>query len=373
MRSAGDFDVLRPATLADAAVLLLRPGAMPLAGGTDLMPNLRRGLHAARWIVDLGGVAEFGRIERDAAGWSLGAGVTLARLERHAELARELRALVQAAGAVAGPGHRTVATLGGNLCQDTRCIHYNQSAWWREANGFCLKHGGDTCHVAPQGQRCHAAYEGDLAAPLLAYGAEVEIVGALTPRRRVPLAALYRDDGAAHLSLAEGELLAAVHVPHVAPGTASAYHKARVRMAMDFPLAGVAVALRVDARGCLAALSVGISGTNSHPLRLAGTEDLLERPVDDAALHALGRLVARQVTPMRSTVTASNHRRLAAVAAAERLLGELAGLAALAPGVASARAAARDHAPAHALDHSPDHAPAPEPTRRPAAANDERT
>lgn len=336
MRSAGDFDVIRPATLADAAALLLRPGAMALAGGTDLLPNLRRGLHAPRWIVDLGGVADFARVTRDEAGWTLGAGVTLAHLERHAGLAAELPALVQAAGAVAGPGHRSVATLGGNLCQDTRCIHYNQSAWWREANHFCLKRDGETCHVAPQGERCHAAYEGDLAAPLLAYGAEVEIVGTLQPPRRVPIAALYRDDGAAHLTLAAGELIAAIHVPHPPAGTASAYHKARVRRAMDFPLAGIAAALRMGPQG-LAALSVGISGTNSHPLRLAGTEELLGRPVDDEGLHALGRLVARQVTPMRSTVTASNHRRLVAVAAAERLVRELAAAssAALAASAAS--------------------------------------
>ena len=91
-----------------------------------------------------------------------------------------LPALVQAAAQVAGPGHRSAATLGGNLCQDTRCVFYNQSAWWRDANGGCLKFQGDTCHVAPQGRHCHAAYQGDLAPALLAYGAEVEIVGTET-------------------------------------------------------------------------------------------------------------------------------------------------------------------------------------------------
>ena len=74
------------------------------------------------------------------------------------------------------PGHRSVATLGGNLCLDTRCVFYNQSEWWRAANDYCLKRGGDVCHVAPQGKHCHAAFCGDLAPALLALGAEVELV-----------------------------------------------------------------------------------------------------------------------------------------------------------------------------------------------------
>src|SRR5574337_1356087 len=92
-------------------------------------------------------------------------------------IAARYRALAQAASIIAGPGHRPMATVGGNLCLDTRCIYYNQSEWWRHANGYCLKNRGDTCHVAPQGQRCHAAYSGDLAPALLVYGAEVDIAG----------------------------------------------------------------------------------------------------------------------------------------------------------------------------------------------------
>ena len=326
MSGAGDFEVLRPATLFDAATLLQRPDAMLVGGGTDLVPNLRRGLHAPRWLIDLsalGAADGFDRIEVDAAGWHLGAGVRLATLERHAALAAALPALVQAAHEVAGPGHRSAATLGGNLCQDTRCIFYNQSAWWRAANDHCLKRDGDTCHVAPQGRRCHAAYEGDLAPALLAHGAEVELVGLVTRRRR-PLAELWRDDGAAHLALAAGELVGAVHVPHPAPGSVSGYRKLRARAAMDFPLAGVAIALRMDG-GRLAGLRVGVTGTNSHPLLLAGTDDLLGRPADEGTAQALARLVRKQVAPMRSTVTSSNHRRLVAAAAAARLLQELAG------------------------------------------------
>ena len=317
-----DFELLRPATLDDALRLLARDGTMALAGGTDLLPNLRRGLGAPRRLVDLAALRGLDTLEARDRRWRLGAGVTLATLARHAVLAQALPALAQAAGEVAGPGHRSAATLGGNLCQDTRCVFYNQSAWWRAANGHCLKREGSVCHVAPQGQHCHAAYAGDLAPALLAYGAEVELLSA-RGRRRIALQALYRDDGAAHLTLDEGELLVAIDVPQPAPGSASAYRKVRVRGAMDFPLAGVAVSLRLH-EGVLAELAVGLSGTNSRPLRLDGTEALLGQPVNEACLRALGKLVQQQVSPMRSTVTAANHRRLVAATTAQRLVQELA-------------------------------------------------
>lgn len=322
MLPAGELELLRPATIEDAAALLHRPHARLVAGGTDLLPNLRRGIGTPRWLVDLSAVQGFGEVHVNDEGVRLGAGITLAALLRRADLAEAWPALTQAAAAVAGPGHRSAATLGGNLCQDTRCIYYNQSAWWRQANGHCLKHEGDTCHVAPQGRRCHAAYAGDLAPALMACGATVE-VQSLEGRRTLPLHALYRDDGAAHLALDGHELIASVWVPRPARGTVSAYHKVRTRAAMDFALAGVAMRLRMHA-GRIAELAVGVSGTDSHPVLLQGTEALLGKAADAQAAHTLGKLVAKQVSPMRSTATAAHHRRLVAVAAAERLLLELA-------------------------------------------------
>jgi 4-hydroxybenzoyl-CoA reductase subunit beta len=328
MRPVDEFHLLRPATLNDAATLLARTGAKLVAGGTDLLPNMRRGIVDPSCLVDLSalnGATGFNRAQRVGEVWRIGAGVTLAALARNEEVARDLPALVQAASQVAGPGHRSAATVGGNLCQDTRCVFYNQSEWWRASNGWCLKLKGDTCHVAPQGKRCHAAFEGDLAPALLACGAEAEVVGPESARR-MPLAQLYRDDGAAHLTLGPTELVAALHVPCGAPGRVGAYRKARARGAMDFPLAGVAVVLRMR-QGVLAELAIGISGTNSHPLLLQGTDALLGRAVDDASLASVNKLVQKQVTPMRSTVTQSNYRRLVAATTAQRLVHELAGAA----------------------------------------------
>lgn len=316
--------VQRPTTAADAAALLARePAARLIAGGTDLIPNLRRGLERPPLLVDLSALQGFDAIAFGAdGGCTLGAGVTLATLAADARVRQRLGALADAAQAAAGPGHRSAATLGGNLCQDTRCMFYNQSAWWRQANAFCLKRDGDTCHVAPQGGRCHAAFCSDLAPVLLALGASVTLQS-VRGSRTLSLPALYRDDGAAHLTRDADELLTAVHIEPPVPGQRCATRKARSRGAMDFPLAAVAVSLAL-ADGKLAHLRVGVAGTNSFALLLQGTDELLDRPVDDALLARAGKLVQQQVSPMRSTVTPANYRRQVASALVQRLLRELA-------------------------------------------------
>jgi 4-hydroxybenzoyl-CoA reductase subunit beta len=246
----------------------------------------------------------------------------LARLATNQQVNRMLPVLTEAALSVAGPGHRTVATIGGNLCLDTRCVFYNQSEWWRRSNAYCLKLGGDTCHVAPQGKHCHAAFSGDLAPALLVLGADVEVMGS-RGARRLPLADLYVDDGAAHLTLGVGEILVAVHVPTQPINARVGYRKARARGAIDFPLAGVAA--RVEMRnGRIDDLRVALTGTNARPFLLEGIDEIVGKPLDDSLLAKLGKLVQKQVSPMRTTVTRANYRRQVATVLAQRLVRELA-------------------------------------------------
>lgn len=323
MERMSAFAVKRPTSVAEAAALLAsEPGARLLAGGTGLLPNLRRGIERPATLVGLGAVRDFAGISFTDAGLSLGAGVTLSRLAADARIAHGYRALAEAARRVAGPTHRSVATVGGNLCLDTRCVFYNQSQWWRATNDYCLKRGGEVCHVAPQGRHCHAAFSGDVAPALLVLGAEVEFF-ASRGTRRIALSQLYRDDGAAHLTIAADELLARVLVPTAPDGLVSGYRKACVRGAIDFPLAGVACALSVR-DGELALLRVAITGTNSQPFVLAGTDALLGRPVGTDTLSSLAKLTQKQVSPMRTTGTQSNYRRQVAVVLAQRLVRELA-------------------------------------------------
>jgi 4-hydroxybenzoyl-CoA reductase subunit beta len=324
-RPLSEFRVVRPRDV-EAAVAARRDHRMSrfLAGGTDLVVNLRRGIGNPTLLIDLDGIEELRGLDCSDQGARIGAGTRLVALATHAALPERYAAVSEAAKVIAGPGHRNIATVGGNLCLDTRCIYYNQSEWWRHTNRYCLKYGGDICHVAPQGERCHAAFSGDLAPALMVLDAEVEIAGS-TGRRRTPLAALYADDGRAHLRLADDELVIAVHLP---PTTArSGYAKSRVRGSMDFPLAGVAVALRTDGSR-LSALRVALTGTNPRPFLLEGTDALVGGPLNETSVQKLEKLVQKQVQPMRTTLTSGNYRRLVAAALLRRLVTGLAARAA---------------------------------------------
>lgn len=315
-----DFRLAQPGTIKEAiAALLSHPGSRFVAGGTDLIVNMRRGISLPDLLVDLSGIDELNEIKTNGYEVTIGTGVTIATLARNTAIASQYRALAQAAEAIAGPGHRNMGTVGGNLCLDTRCIYYNQSEWWRNANAYCLKNRGDVCHVAPQGQHCHAAYSGDLAPALLVLGAEIDIAGA-QGHRRIPLRELYVEDGKAHLALADGELIVAVHLPAEPPS--SAYAKVRVRGAIDFPLAGVAVAFAAT-RTSVDSLFIALTGTNSRPFLLAGTDAFAGRSINEKLLQEIDRLVQKQVKPMRTTIVSANYRRVAAAALARRLTATL--------------------------------------------------
>ncbi len=314
------FRLHRPQTLEEAVRLKTGlPGARFVGGGTDLLVNLRRGLGEPSDLIDLGAVTELGAVRHVEGALWLGAGVTLANLAQHPEIVDAYPAVAQAARAVAGPTHRAAATLGGNLCQDTRCIFYNQSDWWREGNGFCLKYKGDKCHVVVKSDRCYATYHGDLAPALMVLDAEAVIAGTQSARR-IALSELYREDGAAYLTLGAGEALAAVVLPP--PGARrAAYAKARVRDAVDFPLAGVAAALRREG-DVIGELRVAISGTNSAPL-MVPTAELAGRPWNDEAAAALALALRKTANPLRTTVTAPKYRRRAIQGMTRRLVDGL--------------------------------------------------
>jgi 4-hydroxybenzoyl-CoA reductase subunit beta len=317
-----EFRVHRPATVAEAVALRAREtDSAYLSGGTDMVVNIRRGIERPAALIDLTAVADLNRIWSDATGLHIGAAMPLADVAAHADVRRDYGAVADAAGEIAGPTHRAYGTVGGNLCLDTRCIYYNQSEWWRESNNYCLKHRGDVCHVAPGGTRCWAAFSGDLAPALLVHDATVELVGP-EGARTIGLAALYRDDGMDHLTLKPGELLSTVHVPKPAIRLPSAYAKSRIRGSIDFPLAGVAVALRM-ANGMVAELRVAVTAVNPYPHRIEGTDALLGKPMDEAALDRLREMVRTQSRPMHTTTTAPWYRRRVVGALARRLAAQL--------------------------------------------------
>ncbi len=329
------FDVIRPVTVDELVkARATHRDSQVIGGGTDLLVNIRRGIVAPPVLIDMNGVADLRGIKADANAFEIGAAVTLSEVATHFDVVRHYPGLAQAAGHIAGPTHRNMGTVGGNLALDTRCIFYNQSEWWREANNHCLKTTGEVCHVAPKSRGvCFATFSGDLAPALLTLDAEIDVAGP-AGRRKMPLAALYigyarqdepvtesRGDGKYFLSLRPGEVITAVRARNT-PGLRTAYDKIRIRRSIEYPVAGTAVALRREGEA-LVDLRVAFTGTNPRPVRLVGTAELCGGRLDDRVLRGLDALVRDQIMAMKTTFTPGHYRRRVAGVLARRLVQRL--------------------------------------------------
>src|SRR5438045_4121880 len=243
--SLPNFKLLRPRTVQEATGYLARyAGAIQiLAGGTDLLPSMRQRLFAPEYLMDISGIEELKKIRVVAgAGAEIGALTTLSAIEDSGSIARDYPVLHEAAKTVASPILRNMGTLGGNICLDTRCVWYNQSLTWRKSCGFCIKRDGDLRQRAPVGTKCWAAFSADTPAALLCLNAEIEIASS-AGFRRTPLREFYTGLGDSYRKLAPNELLMRVILPRSSAGYRGVYRKLRIRGSIDYPLAGVAVAL----------------------------------------------------------------------------------------------------------------------------------
>ena len=335
MDALPEFELVRPKTLdALLAARAAHPRSNLLGGGTDLIVNIRRGIVAPKVLIDVNGIAELRGITASAHELTIGAAATLAELAAHPMVVRHYPALAQAAAHIAGPTQRNMGTVGGNLCLDTRCIFYNQSEWWRDANHHCLKTTGTVCHVAPKSRGvCFATFSGDLAPALLILDAEVDIVGP-EGRRTIPLANLYigyarqdepvtesRGDGKYYLALRPGEIVTGVRAKNT-PALRSAYDKIRIRRSIEYPVTGVAAALRRDG-DTLTDLRVAFTGTNPRPVRLTGTAQLCGGAFDARVFAGLDALVRDQIMAMKTTFTPGHYRRRVAGVLVRRLVQRL--------------------------------------------------
>ncbi len=248
---------------------------MLMAGGTDVLPNMKERIFAPQRVVGLHGVASLRGVSVDPEhGARLGPNTTLHEIANAPDIRARYQALAEAASVIATPQIRAQGTLGGNLCLDTRCNYYNQSALWRKARDYCLKKGSDVCRVAPNGAGCYAVSSCDTAPALIALGATVRIASR-KGERELSVADLYSDDGIRPVHLHDGEVLTDVLLPALEGDWRSTYVKYRVRGAFDFPIASVAVAALFDGDECLEARVVA-QAVATHPLPLTKVETLLK-------------------------------------------------------------------------------------------------
>jgi 4-hydroxybenzoyl-CoA reductase subunit beta len=305
------FEVVRPRTLAAALDALghYGPDAQIVAGGTDLIPSMKQQLFAPRVLVDVKGLRDLDYIRYDpASGLEIGALTRITALADSPAITRRFPVLHEAAKAIASPLLRNMGTLGGNLCLDTRCLYYNQSAFWREALGYCLKKDGSVCHVAPGGKFCWAVFSGDSAPALLALGASVQLAG---PRgsREVLAENLYSNDGIARMNKAQDEMVVAVRVPSSMAGWQGTYKKLRIRQSIDYPLAGVAVMMRKDERGVCLDARVALTGVNPAPRAVRAAETLAGKTYNPELVEQVAHEAIRTGKPLRTSASTPEYRR----------------------------------------------------------------
>jgi len=320
-----EFSYLEPRSLQEACGLLVDSGSLPLSGGTDLLVNMKYKLLQPPRVVDIKGIADLALIqELPGGGIVLGALTTLKEIERSALVKERFPLLAAAARSVGIPQIRNKATLGGNICLDTRCWYYNVPTFSRKPREVCSKLGGPVCHVVPgekQG-RCYALFSADTVPVLMALEAKVTIASA-EDSRVIPLRELYSGDGVNPLTLRRGELVTEVRVPPLPAGAGGAYLKLRERGTLDFPILGIAAVLTFaeDKRTCRQARIV-LTGVSSSPFEATDAEAFLENtPLTAQAATEAARLVRKQlrVYPLNG-ISARYKRSMIAEYAARALL-----------------------------------------------------
>jgi 4-hydroxybenzoyl-CoA reductase subunit beta len=282
------FKFMAPKTAHDVARVLAdhAPGeAMIMAGGTDLLPNMKRRQQTPKIVVSLAHVDEL-RHAANGNGMVLGSGLTLASLATDTRIKRHYAGLYQAASQVATPPIRNMGTLGGNLCLDTRCNYYDQNLEWRQAIGFCMKKDGTTCWVAPGSDRCLAVSSTDTAPMLMALGAKITLLSAKDGPRELSLTDLYRNDGMNYITRRHDEVLTHVSLPKAA-GWKSVYWKLRRRGSFDFPVLSVAAAVKVGKQGIVEDARIVLGAVASRPQEAPDAADaLVGRSLNDDAVIA---------------------------------------------------------------------------------------
>ena len=289
-----------PKSVAEAARILAAEGprGMLTAGGTDLLPNMKRRQQTPATLISLGRIEGLKKIV-NGSGLALGAGLTLTEIMGTAAVRAHYRGLYQAAAQVASPPLRNMGTLGGNLCLDTRCNYYNQNEDWRKAINYCMKKDGKICWVATASKRCLAVSSTDTAPALIALGAKVRLVCA-AGERELALASLYNNDGIDYLTRKPDEILTEVVLPKM-DGWKSTYWKLRRRGSFDFPLLGVAVAARAAGDGTIEEARVVLGAVSSHPLVTKAGEFLLGKKLTDEVIAEAGAMAASRAKPMDNT------------------------------------------------------------------------
>ncbi len=324
-----DFNYLRPKSLKEAVRALadLGPEAMAVAGGTDVYPKMKRGQFTPRYLVSLRFLNELRGIRPGTReGMWIGAGETLTAVSQHPAVNKLFPALAYAAGSVSTPQLRNAGTIGGNVFVDTRCNYYDQTFFWRQAAGFCMKKEGDICLVAPKSKFCLAVFSSDTAPVLLSLGA-IAVFSGPDGLRRVPFDQCYRDDGIDFLTKRSHEVLRGILIPRASFAQRNVYLKLRRRGSFDFPVLGVAVSMAIDREGVCGSARVVLTAVASAPVVVEEASQLLEgRKVSRGIIEGVAEAAAKVSHPVDNADLDYWYRKRMTKVYTTRALAQLAGL-----------------------------------------------
>lgn len=293
------FTYHSPRSLEEALTLLrdLNGSGTIVGGGTDLLVRMKYRLVRPGHLISLMNIPGTGAWTSDERSFSLGTGISLAGIIKDLPAADELKTLRSAATLVATTQIRNMATLGGNILQNTRCGYYNRSREWQKTVKPCFKRDGDRCHAVERGKRCLAVYQGDLAPVLAVLGAQAVMVS-LSGTREVPVEKLFSGDGAKPLTLDPREILTGVIIPKAPPGFFSGYRKYRIRGGMDYPLAGVALSVTFSG-GRISDLRICLTGVSSAPVMVTHDTAMAgDKALSPSLIEALADRAYRSAHPI---------------------------------------------------------------------------
>jgi 4-hydroxybenzoyl-CoA reductase subunit beta len=304
------YDYQRPRGLSEALEILAHhpDDAMLIAGGTDVMPNMKHRLFTPNLLIGIRGMADLRGIYTTHDELVIGAGETLSDVAHNDLVRKYALALAQAAGSVAGPQLRNMGTIGGNICLDTRCTYYNQTYFWRNALGFCLKKDGTVCHVTKVGKKCVAAHSADTPPVLMTLNAVVDLVSP-AGQRSVPVADFYIADGIWNNVRRRDEVVTRVRIPLPADSVVTSFTKVRQRNSIDFPLLNIAVAADVVDES-FRDLRIVVSALGSRPRVVTGLEKVaVGQPLTAETIDATAERAFQQCHPLENIIVDPDWRR----------------------------------------------------------------
>ncbi len=295
------FQYVAPKSVKEASSLLKEHGdkAVAVAGGSDLLVNLKNRLKNVEFLIDLKAIPKMNQVTFSKSdGLTIGAMATLRDLIENQAVRENYPMLVQAAEAVGTPQLQFMGTVAGNLCLDNRCYYFNQSPLWHAGRDACWKLGGKTCYVVKGSKTCWATYCGDTAPVLMALGARIKIADPVRAKV-MPLQELYSGDGKKPNILKAGQFITEITVPPPAPKSGGAYMKLRRRQAIDFPLLGVAVNIQLNGKGnTCAAASIALTAAERRPIMIEEASKLKGKTLNDAAIAEVLEAATSQAHPV---------------------------------------------------------------------------